>query len=70
MPTWRRKEVRKVVRRVRDEGALTIADIKDDVLVDKDHPWASRKPSKRALQAAFFRGELVDRPARGHAQDL
>ncbi len=53
------KDVRKVVRRVRDEGALTIADIKDDVLVDKDHPWASRKPSKRALQAAFFRGELV-----------
>ena len=55
----RRREVRKVIRRVRDEGALTIADIKDDVLVDKDHPWASRKPSKRALQAAFFRGELA-----------
>jgi uncharacterized protein len=53
------KDVRKVVRRVRTEGALTIADIKDDVLIDKDHPWASRKPSKRALQAAFFRGELV-----------
>jgi uncharacterized protein YcaQ len=53
------REVGKVVRRVRSEGALTIADIKDDVLVDKDHPWASRKPSKRALQAAFFRGELV-----------
>ena len=53
------KELRKVVRRVRDEGGLTIADIKDDVLVDKDHPWASRKPSKRALQAAFFRGELT-----------
>ena len=53
------KEVRKVIRRVRAEGALTIADIKDDVLTDKDHPWASRKPSKRALQAAFFRGELV-----------
>ncbi len=53
------KEVRKVLRRVRAEGALTVADIKDDVLIDKDHPWASRKPSKRALQAAFFRGELV-----------
>ncbi len=53
------KDMRKVVRRVRDEGALTIADIKDDVLVDKDHPWASRKPSKRALQAAFFCGLLV-----------
>ncbi len=53
------KDVRKVLRRVRAEGALTIADIKDDVLVDKDHPWASRKPSKRALQAAFFRGEVT-----------
>jgi uncharacterized protein YcaQ len=53
------KDVRKVIRRVRNEGALTIADIKDDVLVDKDHPWASRKPSKRALQAAFFNGQVV-----------
>jgi uncharacterized protein YcaQ len=35
---------------------LTIRDIDDDVLVEKDHPWASRKPSKRALQLAFFRG--------------
>ena len=52
-------EVRKVVRRVGREGALTISDIKDDVLVDKDHPWASRKPSKRALQAAFYDGQLV-----------
>jgi uncharacterized protein YcaQ len=59
------KEVRKVLRRVRDEGALTVADIKDDVLIDKDHPWASRKPSKRALQAAFFRGELVISRRRG-----
>ena len=59
------KEVRRVLRRVRDEGALTVSDIKDDVLVDKDHPWASRKPSKRALQAAFFRGQLVIARRRG-----
>jgi uncharacterized protein len=26
------------------------------VLVEKDHLWASRKPSKRALQLAFYRG--------------
>jgi uncharacterized protein YcaQ len=52
-------ERRKVVRRVRTEGALTISDIKDDILVEKDHPWASRKPSKRALQAAFYGGELT-----------
>ena len=49
-------EVRKVLTRIRKSGALTIRDIDDDVLVDKDHAWASRKPSKRALQLAFFKG--------------
>jgi uncharacterized protein YcaQ len=49
-------DVRKALRRVRKEGALTIRDIDDDVLVDKNHPWASRKPTKRALQAAFHMG--------------
>ncbi len=50
------KDVRKVMRRLRREGALTIRDIDDDVLVEKHHPWASRKPSKRALQRAFHMG--------------
>ena len=49
-------DVRRVVGRIRRGGALTIRDIDDDVLVEKDHPWASRKPSKRALQLAFFKG--------------
>jgi hypothetical protein len=49
-------DLRKVVGRIRRGGALTIRDIDDDVLVQKMHPWASRKPSKRALQLAFFRG--------------
>lgn len=49
-------DVLKVLRRIRKEGALTIRDIDDDVLVEKNHPWASRKPSKRALQAAFYAG--------------
>jgi uncharacterized protein YcaQ len=49
-------DVRKVLRRIRKDGALTIRDIDDDVLVEKNHPWASRKPSKRALQAAFYAG--------------
>jgi uncharacterized protein YcaQ len=52
-------EIRRVVARIRKEGALTISDITDDTLVEKDHPWASRKPSKRALQAAFYCGLLV-----------
>lgn len=52
-------DLRKVLRRIRNDGALTIRDIDDDVLVEKDHEWASRKPSKRALQLAFYRGILT-----------
>jgi uncharacterized protein len=52
-------DLRKVLRRIRTRGALTIRDIDDDVLVEKDHAWASRKPSKRALQLAFYRGLLT-----------
>jgi uncharacterized protein YcaQ len=48
-------DLRKVLRLL-ERGPLTIRDIDDDVLVDKEHPWASRKPSKRALQLAFYRG--------------
>ena len=52
-------DLRKVLMRIRRNGALTIRDIDDDVLVDKDHEWASRKPSKRALQLAFYRGVVT-----------
>ena len=52
-------DLRKVLRLIRREGALTIRDIDDDVLVDKEHLWASRKPSKRALQLAFYTGVLT-----------
>jgi uncharacterized protein YcaQ len=52
-------DLRKVLGLIRKDGALTIRDIDDDVLVDKDHPWASRKPSKRALQLAFYTGVLT-----------
>ena len=53
------EDVRRVVARIRKNGALTIRDIDDDVLVEKTHAWGSRKPSKRALQVAFFRGLLT-----------
>jgi uncharacterized protein len=52
-------DLRKVMRLIRRDGALTIRDIDDDVLVDKEHLWASRKPSKRALQLAFYQGWLT-----------
>jgi uncharacterized protein YcaQ len=52
-------DLRKVLTLIRRGGALTIRDIEDDVLVDKEHLWASRKPSKRALQLAFYCGVLT-----------
>src|ERR1700738_1360958 len=52
-------DLRKVMRLIRSDGALTIRDIDDDVLVDKEHLWASRKPSKRALQLLFYQGRLT-----------
>jgi len=52
-------DTRKVMRLIRRDGALTIRDIEDDVLTEKEHLWASRKPSKRALQLAFYEGRLT-----------
>jgi uncharacterized protein len=49
----------KVMRLLRRDGALTIRDIEDDVLVEKEHLWQSRKPSKRALQLAFYTGMVT-----------
>ncbi|MBV8926702.1 MAG: YcaQ family DNA glycosylase [Bradyrhizobium sp.] len=51
-------DTRKVMRLLR-AGALTIRDIEDDVLTEKEHLWASRKPSKRALQLAFYTGAVT-----------
>lgn len=57
--TGSREETRRLIRRIRDDGPLTIRDIDDDVLVEKAHLWASRKPSKGLLERAFWDGELV-----------
>lgn len=52
-------EVKKMLARLRKEGPLSIRDIGDDELVDKNHPWASRKPSKRVLEMMFLQGLVV-----------
>src|SRR3984893_684945 len=52
-------DMRKVMRLLRRDGALTIRDIEDDVLTEKEHLWQSRKPSKRALQLAFYTGAVT-----------
>ena len=54
-----RKDYLALLRRIRNDGALSIRDIDDDVLVEKNHPWASKKPSKRAMQLGFYTGDLV-----------
>jgi uncharacterized protein YcaQ len=52
-------DMRKVMRLLKRDGALTIRDIEDDVLAEKEHLWQSRKPSKRALQLAFYTGAVT-----------
>jgi uncharacterized protein YcaQ len=52
-------DLRRVVSRIRRHGAITMRDVDSDVRVDKDYAWASRKPSKRVLGAAFFRGMVT-----------
>lgn len=52
-------DLRKVLRLLRNNGPIMISDITDDVLVDKDWAWASRKPSKRALDMHVARGVVT-----------
>ena len=52
-------DYRRVLRLIRAGGPITIRDIEDDVLVEKEHLWASRKPSKGALQLAFWNGVVT-----------
>lgn len=49
-------ETKAMLKRLRAEGPLSMRDISDEPLVDKNHPWASRKPSKRVLEALFYQG--------------
>lgn len=49
-------DVRRVVTRIRRDGPITLRDIDNDALVEKDYAWGSRKPAKRALEVAFYKG--------------
>ncbi len=53
-----REETRKLLSRIRKNGALTIRDIEEE-LIEKAHLWASKKPSKGLLERAFYDGELA-----------
>lgn len=62
-PSWyghvSKPEMQKVLRLIKDQGALSIRDIDDEEELEKTHPWASKKPSKRVLQLGFYTGKLV-----------
>ena len=49
-------DIRRMVSLIRKGGPITIREIDNDALEDKEHLWASRKPAKRALEAAFYKG--------------
>ena len=51
-------DLRRVVSRIRREGAITIRDIAE-TREAKDYAWGSRKPAKRALEAAFYKGQVT-----------
>ena len=60
---WHKQSVeergyRKVLRQISRDGPLTIRDF-DDEPQEKLHLWASKKPSKRALEHGFYHGALT-----------
>ena len=57
--TVSRADIYRLVQRIADDGPLTIRDLDQEVQIEKTHLWASRKPSKRVLQAAFYQGLLT-----------
>jgi len=50
------RDIRRVVSLIRRGGPITIRDIDNDALEERAHLWASRKPTKRVLEAAFYKG--------------
>jgi uncharacterized protein YcaQ len=49
------RDLARLKRQIGRDGPISIRDV-DDELVEKDHPWGSRKPSKRVLQLGFYNG--------------
>ena len=52
------KDAQALLDRISREGPLSIQEI-DEEKKNKDHLWASRKPSKRVLEYLFFTGQLA-----------
>jgi uncharacterized protein YcaQ len=53
-----KKQARDLLRRIERDGPLSIRQIEEEKQ-EKDHEWASRKPSKRVLEHLFYSGRTV-----------
>ena len=53
------EDLRRMAARIRRNGAITIRDLDKDVVAAKEYTWGSRKPSKRILEAAFYKGVVT-----------
>jgi uncharacterized protein YcaQ len=53
------EDTQKLIRRIVADGPISLRDIDDDELVEKDHAWASRKPSRKVLSKGFYDGTLT-----------
>lgn len=47
-----------LLKRIRRHGPLSIRDI-EEPRVEKEHPWDSRKPSRKLLKYGFYTGDLA-----------
>lgn len=54
-----KQEMRRLLTRIRRNGAVSIRDLDGTTRVEKTHEWASTKPSKRVLEAAFYQGRVA-----------
>jgi uncharacterized protein YcaQ len=53
------KDTRNVLNLIKKNGPLSIRAFDSDILVEKTFAWGTRKPSKKALQKAFYGGDLT-----------
>lgn len=53
------QDYKKVKTLLTQSGPISIRDIKDDIPIEKTHAWGSTKPSKKALQLGFYKGDFV-----------
>ncbi len=63
-------DTRKVMRLLRRDGALTIRDIEDDVLTEKEHLWAEPQTVEAGAATGVLYRRGDDRRTHRHAQDL